>query len=581
MRKVLTILVILLLASGAAFAAQTVKNPDTLTQAGTGDVDSLDPAKAYDNVSWSMISLIYDRLIDYDGANLNKFKPALATAVPSTANGGISKDGLTYTFTIRTGVKFQNGYPLTAEDVAYSIRRNMVTDTDAGPDWIWFKVFFGKTSSRDDNGAIAVDFKDILNAVQVKGNTVVFKLAKPFPPFLQVLAGKWASVVSKKWVAEQGGWDGTEATWKSFNNPATGKETLYDIANGSGPYKLVRWEKGVQVSLTRNDAWWGPKCAIKNGVYKVVDEWSTRKLMFLQGDVDIVQVLETNFPEMQTEKGITIYKNLASLDEQGMHFNMNINTKDNPATYSGQLDGQGIPAKFFADKNVRLGFFYAWNEKQFLTEGINDNGRDPVTFMPFGLPYKNTTLEARPFDIKKAEQYFKLAFDGELWNKGFKVDLLFNTGNTSREIGMKMLAENIMSINPKFQINVRGLEWPAFLEARKQKTLPIYFLGWSPDYPDPDNYAFPYMHSAGDFASRQGYNNPEADDLITKAGVELDPVKRQAMYYQLQSIWQQDAITIMAFQNLRQRFVRDWVKGYYYTPMETQEIDLLPVLKKN
>jgi peptide/nickel transport system substrate-binding protein len=580
MRKFLVILVLLLAATTLVMAQGKIKNPDTLIMASFGDVDSLDPAKAYDNVSWSMLALVYDRLIDFDGANLTKFVPRLATEVPTVANGGISKDGLTYTFKIRKGVKFHDGSTLTPDDVAYSFKRNMVTDTEAGPDWIWFQVFLGGSGSRGDDGKIAVSFSDIDKAVEVKGDSVVFHLAKPFPPFLSVLCGKWASIVSKGWVAAQGGWDGTEATWEQFNNPETGKETLFNKAMGTGPFKFVRWDKGVEFDVTRNDAYWGPKPSLKNGVYKVVDEWSTRKLMLLQGDADIVTVNATNFPEMDSEKGITIYKNLPSLDLSGMHFNMNINDKDNPAIYSSKLDGQGVPANFFSDKNLRLAFFYAWDEKTFIQDATNGNAMDPVVPFPKGLPYKNEKLESKPFDMKKAVDYFKKAWGGQVWAKGFKFDILYNSGNTERETGAKILAENVMSLNPKFQIGVRGVEWPVYLENRKLKRMPIYFLGWAPDYPDPDNYAFPYMHSEGDFAGRQGYKNPVVDDLVKSAGVELDSAKRQAMYYKLQDIWLEDSISILAQQPLRRRFVKDWVKGYYYSPMESQEFELLPILKK-
>jgi peptide/nickel transport system substrate-binding protein len=579
MKRLLVLLFVLATITGTLFAATTIKNPDTLIMVSTGDVDSLDMAKAYDNVSWSMLAVMYDRLVDFAGTDLGKFVPKLTTEVPTVANGGISKDGLTYTFKIRQGVKFHNGYPLTAEDVAYSFKRNMVTDTDGGPDWIWFQVF-GLDGSRDGDGKFILTMDQLNKAVEAKGNTVVFHLAKPFPPFLSVLCGKWASIVSKKWTTEQGGWDGTEATMAANNNPATGKETLATIENGTGPYKLVRWEKGVEIAVTRNDAYWGPKPALKNGLYKVVDEFATRKLMLLQGDADIITVPATNFPEMQNEKGITIYKNLPSIDLAGMHFNMKINDKDNPTMYSGQLDGQGIPADFFSDKDLRLGFIYAWDEKTFIKDGMTGNAMDPVTPFPKGLPYKNAKLESKPFDMKKAAEYFKKAWGGKVWENGFKFDILYNTGNTERETGAKILAESVMSLNPKFQIGVRGIEWAEYLDKRKNKVMPIYFLGWGPDYPDPDNYAFPYMHSKGDFAGRQGYNNPVADDLVTKAGVELDPVKRQAYYYQLQDIWLQDSIAILASQPLRQRFVKDWVKGYYYTPMESQEFDLLPAMKK-
>ncbi len=375
MKRLALLLALVVLFGGALFAggekepgaaatttSGPIKNPDTLIMASFGDVISMDPAVAYDNVSWSMLAIFYDRLLDFDRTSTSTFVPKLATEIPTVANGGISADGKTYTFKLRPGVKFSNGDPLTPEDVAYTFKRDMVTDPDGGPDWIWYQLFLGGSGSRGDDGKIAVKYSDIDSAITTTSNTVVFHLASPYPAFLSVLAGKWGSIVDKKWVAAQGGWDGTEATWQGFNNPATGKETLFNIAMGTGPYTLTQWQKGVEVDASRNDGYWGTKPVLKNGVYKIVEEWSTRKLMLLQGDADIATVNATNFPEMDNEKGITIYKNLAALDLSGMHFNLAINPKDNPNIGSGKLDGQGIPADFFSDINVRLGFIYAWDE---------------------------------------------------------------------------------------------------------------------------------------------------------------------------------------------------------------------------
>lgn len=581
MKKSLLAVALLAMVTGLV-GAQTVKNPDTFVAASFGDVVSLDPAVAYDNVSWGALSIIYDRLVNYDGAALDKFKPGLATEVPTLANGGVSKDGKTYTFKIRSGVKFHNGDPLTAADVAYSIQRNLVTDPDGGPGWIWFNIFFGSdvSGSRGDDGKVNIKFADIANAIQAKGNTVVFHLKDPFPPFVSVMAGQWASIIDKKWTIAQGGWDGTEATWVQFNNPATGKETLFDIANGTGPYKLTSWEKNIQYKVERNDAYWGPKPALKFGIRKVVTEWSTRKLMLEQGDADYVDVNATNYPEMATEKGIQKYERLPTITLAGIHFNMKINTKDNPATYSGALDGQGVPTDFFADLNVRLGFTYAWDEKTYIRDISNNTSIDPVTPYPVGLPYKNMKLTSRPFDLAKAADAFKKAFGGKLWDQGFKLDLLYNSGNTVRELGAKMLAENISSINPKFQITVRGVEWAQYTNLNKNKQLPIYFMGWAPDYPDPSDYAGPYQSSSGYFAGRAGYNNPEADKLVADASIEVNPAKRQEMYYRLQDIWLQDAIAIIYSQATVNYYFKDWVKGYVYNSMDSEPFQKLPLLRK-
>ncbi len=581
MKKILLGMALVALVAGMV-GAQAVKNPDTFVAASFGDVVSLDPAVAYDNVSWAALSVMYDRLINYDGSSLDKFTPGLATEVPSLANGGISKDGKTYTFKIRQGVKFHNGDRLTAEDVAYSIQRNMVTDPDGGPGWIWFNIFFGSdvSGSRGDDGKVNIKFSTLADAIQAKGNTVVFHLKDPFPPFISVMAGQWASILDKKWVIAQGGWDGTEDTWQQFNNPDTGKETLFDKANGTGPYKLSSWEKNIQFKVERNDAYWGPKPALKYGLRKSVSEWSTRKLMLEQGDADYADVNATNYPEMASEKGLLKLEKLPTLSLAGIHFNMKINTKDNPATYSGALDGQGIPTDFFNELNVRLAFTYAWDEATFLRDAMNGNAIDPVTPYPVGLPYKNMSLKSRPFDLQKSAEYFKKAFGGQVWDKGFKLDLMYNTGNQVRELGAKMLAENLASVNPKFQVNVRGVEWAEYTNLNKNKQLPIYFMGWNPDYPDPSDYAGPYQSSSGYFAGRAGYNNPEADKLVADASIEVNTAKRQEMYYKLQDIWLQDDIAILYGQPTVNHYFKDWVKGYYYNAMESEPFEKLPFMKK-
>jgi peptide/nickel transport system substrate-binding protein len=599
MKKILILLIVLVVAATAFAGAKreaeeptpqeapkkvveekVIKNPDTLIYATYGTIDSLDPAKTYDSASWTVLATLYETLVDYDGKAVDKFVPVLCEQVPTLENGLVSKDLKTYKFKIRKGIKFHNGYTMTPEDVEFSIERNMVVDVDGGPDWIWFFVFFGTYGSRDDDGNIAIDFKDIDKAVEVDGDYVVFNLANPFPPFVSVLCGKWAGITSKKWVAEIGGWDGTEATWKNYNNPEEGQETLYDVENGTGPYKLARWEKGVEFVVERFDGYWGPKPALARGIYKVVEEWSTRKLMLLQGDADVVQVDPIYYDEMDKEAGITIYRDLPELTVHGINFNQKIAAQDNPYIYSGKLDGNGMPPDFFSDKNVRLGFMYAWDEETYLRDAYGGNAIDPGTPLIKGLPFKNEKLKNRPQDLKKAEEYLKKAWGGQVWEKGFKVDFLYNSGNAQREVGMKMLAETMRSLNPRFQITARAVEWAEYVDLNRNKRLPIFFIGWHADYPDPDNFAYPYMHSTGTYAGRAGYKNPEVDDLIAKAAIEPDQEKRRQMYYRLQDIWFEDAVGIMTHQPITRRYFKDWVKGFYYNPMHSHEFDILMDYKK-
>ena len=571
-------------ATEAAPAAVEVKNPDTLVYATYGTVDSLDPCKAYDTASWTNMAQIYNTLIGFKGESTSEFVPLLVEEIPTVENGGIINDGKTFRFKIKKGVKFHSGNTMTPEDVEYSFERNMVLDPDAGPNWIWYQLFIPDLyGSRGDEGEIVVDFADIDKAVEVDGDYVVFNLLYPAPYFLGVLGGKWAVVVDKKFCIENGDWDGTEAGMAAANNPEAGKEPLYDIASGTGPYKLERWDKGVELVVTRFDDYWGPKPAIEKGIYKVVDEWSTRKLMLIQGDADIAQVDSTYYPDMDKElesAGISVYKDLPSLTVTGFGFNQDVAAVDNPLIFSGKLDGEGVPPNFFADDNVRKAFVAAWDEGVYLNDVLNGYSMDPVTPVVAGLPFKNAALKRPAANPEMATEYFKKAFGGELWEKGFKMDLLYNTGNDNRQFGSKLLAESVMKLNPKFEVNVRGVEWAEYVNMVRTSSMPMFFIGWAPDYPDPDNYVNPYMHSQGHYAHQCSYSNPEVDKLVEEAAVALDPEVRKAAYYKLQDLWLEDAPGIMNSQPLDRRYMKNWVKGYYFNPMESTEYDKLAELTK-
>ena len=587
MKKILTVF-ILLLAATALFAAgeqegtegPAVQDTDTFVYESIGDPDSLDPAKAYDSSSWEVMSNIYETLIAYDGESTSEFVPVIAEEVPSIENGGISEDGLTYRFKIRKGIFFHDGRPVTPRDVEYTFERNMVVDADGGPNWVWYSYLLGKAGSRDAEGSFAVTFDEIDRAVEVDGQYVVFNLPVPFPPFLSLLAATWGSVVNMEWVADQGGWDGTAETWKDYNKPEEMAETLYDIANGTGPYKLERWEKDVEVVLTRNENYWGEEPFFRRGIARVVTEWATRKLALLQGDADSVYVPAEYYNEMLEETGLYDL-DTAQLSVTAFHFNYDINTTDNPMAGSGQLDGKGIPNDFFQDEDVRKGFAYAWDGETYRNDVLLGYAKDPVTPVPFGLPFKDTSLEGYDLDLAKARQHFQNAFDGELWEKGFSFEILYNEGNTGRQTTARILAENVSGLNPKFKIETRAISWAEYLDKIRNSTMPLFVIGWLPDYPDPDNFVTPFMHSTkGTFAAWANYENPKADALIDEAATTIDPDRRRDLYYEIQRIYVDDVVSVITNQPEEKWFFNDSIEGVYFNPMMSSQFDLLPYLTR-
>ena len=117
MKKVSIFFFCVVLVFGITSAYAEIKNPDTYIGLDVNNVQTIDPAVAYDVTSGQKVNNIYDKLIAFDGSSTEKFVPRLAVEVPTVANGGISADGKTYTFTIRKGVKFHGGEELTPEAV--------------------------------------------------------------------------------------------------------------------------------------------------------------------------------------------------------------------------------------------------------------------------------------------------------------------------------------------------------------------------------------------------------------------------------------------------------------------------------
>jgi peptide/nickel transport system substrate-binding protein len=538
----------------------TVKNPDTLIYATIGEPETLDPAWAYDTASSEVIQNVYEPLIFFKGEKTDEFEPRLAE------NWEISADGLTYRFKIRKGVKFHAGGDLSPEDVEYSFERAMVQDRDGGPVWMLLEplIGVGTASTRDEEGNIVVPFEQIDNAIEVDGDYVIFHLKQPYGPFLQILAQSWSSIVDKEWCIAQGDWPGTADTYENFNNPEV--PPLQEKMNGTGPFKLDRWEHGAQVVLVRNDAYWRTPAKLRSVVIKRVDEWTDRKLMFLAGDADFVYVPRANIKEVENVEGTRVIKDLPTLAVDAIFFTLEIDPTSEWIG-SGKLDGNGIPPDFFKDKDVRLGFAYSFDWDTFIRDAFLGEGVQPASPVIEGLPFVDPAAKKYSLDLAKAENHFKQAFGGKLWENGFALTVLYNTGNEPRRIAAEILEKNIESLNPKFEIDVINRDWPVYLREMVRSKLTLYIIGWLADFPDPHNFVHPFMHSEGSFSAWQHYSNPTVDNLISSGIIETDPAKRRAIYYELQRIYYEDVPSLPTVQPLGRHYERDWVQGWYYNPI--------------
>lgn len=546
-----------------------IKNPNTIITTNYGDAEQLDPAFAY-NGGIIQILHVYDTLIFFDKEHVDKFVPILATEVPTMENGLISPDGMTYTFPIREGVKFSNGNPLTPEDVEYSFERMLVEDPDQGPVWMLFQPLLDDYGSRDwDTGEIVYTAEDFDSVVEVEGNNVVFHLAKPYPSFLQVLSLSTGCILDKEWTGEQGSWPGTWDNWQDYNNMEI--SPLSSKMMGTGPYTLEKVEPGVEVIMNLNENYWGETPQITRIHWKFIDEWSTRKMLFLQGDIDILASIEpSHLAELEGEEGVTIIKDLPTSTVTCMTFNRNI-SPDSEYIGSGALDGEGIPTDFFTDQNVRLGFTYSFPYDDYIEQAWAGQGKRLTTPIPDNVPHYNPDQEGFEHDLTQAEEYFKQAWGGEVWDKGFKLTYPYPIENEEYRIASEMLADEIEKVNPKFQVSPFGIEELAYwgvADGEYPSPMPLRTGSWWPDTMDCDNFlAGGFMGSYGYYSWNADCSTDQIEELLAQGSGTLNQDVQREAYYALQKHYVDTGFGIPLLQWVDNYVMRDWVQGFYFRPI--------------
>lgn len=604
--------------------AMSSPNPTTFVNVTFGDPETLDPALDYETAGAEVIQNVYETLVFYDGIYTDKFVPMLAESWE------VSPDGSVYTFKIRSGVKFHDGADLTASDVAYSFQRGLLYGGYHGPQWLLAEPFFGvgldditgivdDFASADDREAlIANDPATLVAACETvkskivaddAAGTVTMTLAQPWGPFLATIAQTWGSVLDKDWAIANGAWDDSCDTWQNYYAEASETNPLTSVMNGTGPFMLDHWTPGEELVLVRNDNYWREPAQLERVVIRNITEWGTRFAMMQAGDADYVEVPPENRSQMDALTGencefdlaANAYKECEVVDDSlpfrryigrpgitrtDMFFVFDINPVTNYAG-SQQLDGNGIPLDFFSDVNIRKAFAYCFDWDVYISDVFDGEAVQSPVVPLAGMPGYQADMPVYSYDPAKCEEHFKLADvdkDGipagedpdDVWEVGFRLQALYNQGNTTRQTVSEILAGNLAAVNDKFNVETVGLPWPTFLRTLRNAEGPYFVSGWLEDIHDPHNWYVPYL--IGTYAGRQRMPDElknQFRDLINQGVSATDPAERQAIYEQLNQIFYDEVPTALLAVATSHGFFQRWVKGitlnpifpgeYYYT----------------
>ena len=521
------------LAFAAPLAATAqVNNPGLLVHAADDEPTTLDPAQVEPGEGGETVILqVYDRLLDIGPAS-PELIPSLAIAVPSVENGGISSDGMIYTFKLREGVTFHDGTAFTADDVKYSWDRAMTMDLPEG-----------------NAGALS----DVVASTEVVDNmTFRVTLSEPSASFLNsAVVSMVASIVSQDAVEANGG---VEA---GTPNPFMAGNMV-----GTGPYKFVAWNRNENIQLEVNDDYWGENAKLDVRI-EIGGDPDVRVLGLRAGEFDTIETDPSFIADLEGVDGVTVYSGGLLLEPLHIGFNLNIP--------EGALPSEDtIPVDFFHDPRIRQAFNHAFDYEAFLNGPLAGFGAFNTHYTPIGIfgHDPNAPVYARQ-DYAEAERLFR---EAGVWDEGFSVSVITEEGNLFALMCL-VLKDSIERLNPKFRINVLAVAESVFDDAHAQN--PLEYAMWAKNADpaaDPNFYMQAYQHPDGEWGEVHGFANGYKDaervaSLIDQAAVELDPAKRAALYSELQTILYEDPMWLIGAQEGVVSAHRDWLKGFAMQPL--------------
>ncbi len=454
--------------------------PNVLVVGHVAELQTLDPAVAVTISDFRVIGNIYDGLLRYRKGSLD-VEPALATAWE------VSADGLTYTFTLRSGVVFDDGTPFSAETVKWNIER--VIDPahpfhNTGP--FPFAFILGPIAGAD---VLAPD-------------RVAIRLKEPYAPFLTMMAGAIGRLAGI--------------------SPAAVQQHGADFGRhggGAGPFKLALWEPNQQFVLERNETYWDGPVALDGIVFRPIPDENARVSEMLAGSIDVmVELPPDNVSTFAADPNLTL------LEQAGPHiWYLVLNTKEPP----------------FDDVRMRQALNYAIDKETMVRDILKGTAGVANGPIPPAFDWaSDTSLAPYPYDPDKARALMAEAG----YPNGAEVTFYVT------ESGSGMLSPIIMGTAIQADLakvgitaTIRQFEWNTFLGeiiptmVGKANIAELSFMTQ-----DPDMHPFLTLKTGAPVNSGQ-YSNPAVDALIDKGRATIDPDARAAIYKELQRVVHADA----------------------------------------
>jgi peptide/nickel transport system substrate-binding protein len=510
--------------SDATPAAQTKDSGkpvtgDWLVIHSMSDPEQLNPLTSNDSASSEVLGFIFEGLLTREPRTL-ELKPLIAEARPE-----ISQDKLTYTFKIRKDVRFQDGRPVTGEDVLFSVKAIKCPFVNAP----FLRVYFNS----------------LIDAELIDPHTVRFVTKEPYFLNESVLGGILLmprhyydpeNLLQRLTVRD--------LTRDPAKLPSEAKKFADQFNRnfnrnplGSGPYRFGDWKTGREIELMRDLNYWGngkesiDQPHLDRLKFRVVNNMDAALVRLKSGSLDFMEALQP----VQVVRGTNSER-----------FNREFKKYEYYAptyTYIGWNNEHPI----FRDKRVRQAMTYLTDRKQIVKSVLFGLGEVVDSHIYFFRPEYDKSLKSYPFDPQKALALLNEAgwrdSDGDgVLDKvidGKKVPLRFeikvNSGNAVRKSVALVLLDELKKHG--IAASVRELDWTIFLNDVKNHQFDAVVLGWQMSTTEPDAYQVWHSSQAANKGSNAiSYKNARVDEILEAYRREFDAQKRIQMYKEFQEI---------------------------------------------
>ena len=509
-----------------------------------GDPPTLDPALTSDTTSAALVVEIYSGLVSID---TDLF------IIPDIAESwDITNDGRTYTFHLRKDVKFHDGKPVTAHDFKYSMERTLNPATESTVADLYLNDIVGAKAMLNGT-ASSVNGIRVLDDYTLE---ITIDAAKPY--FLAKLTYPTAFVVDKENV-ESG------ADWTSR-------------PNGTGPFKMVKWEIGESIRFERNELFYnGPPHL---DAVNFILSGGVGMTMYENNEIDFTGV------------GLADIDRVLDPTEE-LNRDLNISPPNYSISYIG-LNTQMAP---FDDIKVRQALNLAIN-KELIADAVLSNLVTPAYgILPPGFPGFNQNLEGLHYDPEKAMRLMaessygqgdpeitELLLQADMTSDPDQRVLLLSQASAKAAANLPTIilsvpggggavgldTEVVLEMWRRFlgvDVEIQQSEFATFLNDLDRRRYQMFTLGWVADYPDPQDFLDILFHSESS-NNHTGYTNPEVDRLLEQARTEADVEIRIALYQQAEQIIVNESPWIPKwYEGDRYVLIKSHVKNYILTPL--------------